>query len=137
MLAAFETEVGVDRASADLEGKAQFPDTVRRAREAVVPMAPHFIPVRRLPRKTTNPGLTMPHYFTSDVGDLVREKITLTTLVTAPVPGHRKQIQKNTQACQNLTVEKMGYSTVTFSHEKNSLPVSQRLRPRNRRGPEG
>ena len=59
-LAALETEVGDDRAGSVLEDKAQFPDTVRRAREAAGLVAPHFIPVRRLPRRTSNPGQTMP-----------------------------------------------------------------------------
>lgn len=40
-------------------------------------------------------------------------------------------------ACQNLTVEKMGYSKVMFSHKKTLNLLSQRLRPRNGRGPDG
>lgn len=84
MLEVLETEVGDDRAGSVLEATAQFPDTVRRAREAAGLVAPHFILVRRLPRKTTNPGQTMPHCSASDTADLVREKPALTTLTYGP-----------------------------------------------------
>ena len=120
-----------------MEAKAQFPDTVRRAREAARLVAPHFIPVRRLPRKTSNPGQTMPHYFASDAADLVREKTALTTLTYGPCSRSQEADPGNPQASQNMTVEKTAYFMVAFNYKENSPLVSQRLRPRNGRGPEG
>lgn len=137
MLEALETEAGDDRAGSVLEDKAQFPDTVRRAREAAGLVAPHFTPVRRLPRKTTNPGQTMPHCSASDTADLVREKPALTTLTYSPCSRPQEAGPGNPQAYQNMTVEKIGYFMVAFNYKENAPLVSHRLRPRSRRGPEG